>query len=80
MSRTIRTQGNYMTHRGGSRVAGFALPDDRQLFLAAPDLLEAAVHALEVLRDREWSGIGHLRSQLEEAIAKANATTGQEEE
>jgi len=39
-------------------------------------LLEAAVHALEVLRRREWSGIGHLRSQLEDAIAQA---TGQED-
>ena len=46
-----------------------------RLIAAAPDLLVAAVHALEVLRDREWSGIGHLRSQLEEAIAKAEEVT-----
>ena len=66
---------------------GYHHPQDKsctnksqRLMAAAPDLLEAAIHALEVLRGREWSGIGHLRSQLEEAIAKANATTGQEEE
>ena len=46
---SIVTQGNYMSYREGSRVAGFALPDDRQLFLAAPDLLEA----LKALLDEE---------------------------
>ena len=51
-----------------------------RLAAASPELLEAAIHALEVLQDRDWSGIGHLRSQLEAAIAKAKATTGQEEE
>jgi hypothetical protein len=73
----MKTQGNHMAHRDGSRVAAFALLEDRQLFLAAPKLLEAAIHALEVLQGRDWSGIGHLRSQLEDAIAKAQ---GQEEE
>jgi hypothetical protein len=56
-------------------------PEDKanaRLIASGPDLLEAAIHALEVLQDRDWSGIGHLRSQLEAAIAKA--TTGQEEE
>jgi hypothetical protein len=52
-----------------------------RLIAASPELLDAAIRALEVLQDRvgaRLGGIGHLRSQLEDAIAKA--TTGQKEE
>ena len=38
---SIETAGNYMTHRGGSRVAGFATEQDRIIFEAAPELLAA---------------------------------------
>jgi hypothetical protein len=80
MSRTIRTQGNYMTHRGGSRVAGFALPSDRQLFLAAPDLLAAlrgllAVRdAVKIEREEDYEGhpyVGDVWASAEAAIQKA---------
>ena len=47
---SIVTQGNYMSYREGSRVAAFASPDDRQLFLAAPDLLAALRQLME------WEG------------------------
>jgi len=38
---SIVTQGNYMSYREGSRVAAFATEEDRDIFEAAPDLLEA---------------------------------------
>ena len=78
---SIVTQGNYMSYREGSRVAGFALPDDRQLFLAAPDLLEALrdvvsqIAAYDKLFGENSCAIDDSPAQY--AIAKA---TGREEE
>ena len=51
--REIKTQGNYMAYRDGERVAGFALPNDLQLFKAAPALLAALDQLME------WEGYDH---------------------
>jgi len=61
-----------MTHRGGSRVAGFALPDDRQLFLAAPELLSALQNLLGYIEATD-DDIDHTEMCLNTGDAVLNA-------
>ena len=82
--REIKTQGNYMAYRDGERVAGFALPNDLQLFKAAPELLAALKALLDSIENVDFSvlddaGLTYDRipwAQAEEAIAKAEEGLG----
>lgn len=82
--REIKTQGNYMAYRDGERVAGFALPNDLQLFKAAPELLAALKALLDSIENVDFSvlddaGLTYDQipwAQAEEAIAKAEEGLG----
>ena len=82
--REIKTQGNYMAYRDGERVAGFALPNDLQLFKAAPELLAALKALLDSIENVDFSvlddaGLTYDQipwAQVEEAIAKAEEGLG----
>ena len=82
--REIKTQGNYMAYRDGERVAGSALPNDLQLFKAAPELLAALKALLDSIENVDFSvlddaGLTYDQipwAQAEEAIAKAEEGLG----
>ena len=87
---SIVTQGNYMSYREGSRVAAFATEADRDIFEAAPDLLEACEVANRFFEqnddftDGEYPIPGFILD-MRIAIKKARRTpltkaTGREEE
>ena len=82
--REIKTQGNYMAYRDGERVARIALPNDLQLFKAAPELLAALKALLDSIENVDFSvlddaGLTYDQipwAQAEEAIAKAEEGLG----
>jgi hypothetical protein len=43
-----RTNGNFVTHRDGARVAAFSLDDDRLLFEAAPKLRDSVLELFDL--------------------------------
>jgi len=67
-----KAAGNYMVYRHGLRVAGFATPDDRQLFLAAPELLAALTALLESIENVNF-GVHDDDGQTYDAIPWAQA-------